>query len=714
MKGGQCFSKALLENCCQKLGLDYLQVYKRYLSKLCHPDLPQIFDEEDTARELYMVDSPETPPFMMNCSSTGHLTSIQRCLSYMSGKKVSIALFIKKESMMNTIDRIFYNGDSERVLNGQNPAKEDEEIILPFYVTVTNYSNTSKNKRNSGEDFVLESVENVSRSELTSPPQFCNPLSTVAINNGCILKSLVKLLEEDEDNWNDLVPSAYKCFMDLVEDPMIIDEMIGAPVLFVVHEGVELTRDIKRHSRELEAQRFSFLGIVGTRMPIQDLESLDDVAIIGATSTHLYLLPQEYEIKLKSDLRSVNKTKQNCFKPESLTGSSQRDQEEVDDSFSERAEGESEKRNFPCSCELCQDDESTRQLNMSQDGPQRQYVTQLDAFQLLHILGLDSKENIDAVKKACDLSLSAYDIESSTKYLEDDGEASLLEEPLTYTRPCSKVVATQEAALIGYTDALESECTISQDIFQDAAKNFKVFIPNEECSNDHRQMSVRKMVEQFYSHVLDRIELLRRSKQKVLAPLMEVLASYKMAHDKFFLDMKGLTEKDCDDTYKNSLWGQLEHRLRRLESRQWLLGFASSRYDNVMLVSNLVSILKEKYNTSPRLIRKGTSVRSITIPSHALSFVDIQNLLAPGYSLQKFSIITGIANEEVKKFSFPFKEFTSLDYLESNHLPSTTSSYYNAFKNLTPTQDEVDELIEFYNKKGFKNVGEYLTYYLKW
>lgn len=94
-----------------------------------------------------------------------------------------------------------------------------------------------------------------------------------------------------------------------------------------------------------------------------------------------------------------------------------------------------------------------------------------------------------------------------------------------------------------------------------------------------------------------------------------------------------------------------------------------------------------------------------------IHFKDAQKLLAPGYSLAGLCKMTNLPN--INKSVFPFGLLDSNSYLEEIILPSDPKLWYSRLSDSTPSQEIVDEALAKFSKHNFKNVADYLIFYLK-
>ena len=175
-----------------------------------------------------------------------------------------------------------------------------------------------------------------------------------------------------------------------------------------------------------------------------------------------------------------------------------------------------------CPCEPCI---SCRDFdyNMSACGPQRLYKSDLGLVDLLKVVGRHDAETEAALLAAGDLSVASFDVESSGRRLdcsvgnEDAAFPVPVGQPDTRHLP-REVYAVHEPVLVGFSDHLmlqQGEETIVLEVI--------------EGDGDERHLEGR-----FLDLVFERRELAVKEKFRLLAPLLDWLAAYRIAHFSFF------------------------------------------------------------------------------------------------------------------------------------------------------------------------------------
>ena len=81
-----------------------------------------------------------------------------------------------------------------------------------------------------------------------------------------------------------------------------------------------------------------------------------------------------------------------------------------------------------------------------------------------------------------------------------------------------------------------------------------------------------------------------------------------------------------------------------------------------------------------------------------------------GFSLASFCQLSGLKET---KLVFPFKSFTSHDFLKKTSLPTDAESWFNDLTQKQASQQDIERAHNDFKKSGAKNIGEYLETYLK-
>jgi hypothetical protein len=423
-----------------------------------------------------------------------------------------------------------------------------------------------------------------------------------------------------------------------------------------------------------------------------------------------------------------------------------------------------EKPKVACPCSPCQ--ESLRFLaGMSANGPQTLVKTRLSLFDLLRLLGKLDAQTEALVRRACSLSVGAFDVESVATPISLAGDEDLAFPPgetsELHTPIPRRIHAVHEPVLIGFQDKL----------MLDREKKPLIFGHSDEARP-------RGLEEDFLAALRHARDTAVREKYKLLSGLLEWVEHYKEAHFKFFQTqgmvpedyfasqgweespsdggMDGDYFSDEDDDYCEEpaakrpkggatqrqewekqlrdkfpdgddeglkaekqlaqveiswrwcIFGQLEAALHGLANNYQVFAFNGEGFDLVILAGRLATLAKEQKLRKVAMNRDGGRVRWIKFGGIVLS--EIKRLVSPGTSL---AALAKTYNLEESKGIFPWDLFTSVSYLETKRLPADAASWVSALNPThAPTQQEVDEVQRLYDSSGFECVGDYLRHYL--
>ena len=161
-------------------------------------------------------------------------------------------------------------------------------------------------------------------------------------------------------------------------------------------------------------------------------------------------------------------------------------------------------------------------------------------------------------------------------------------------------------------------------------------------------------------------------------------------------------------SWKYSLFGKIEARLKRLTQAYYVWALNGSSFDFVLLCSQLMVFAKENKIGPVSVQKEGSKLRWLKLAG--VRFCEIQHLLFPGTSLAS---LAKTCNLKDAKGIFPFDKFTSMDYLDESKLPQLSKDWQSLLNpTKAPSQQEVDEALSLFEREGFVNVGEYLQHYL--
>ena len=132
-----------------------------------------------------------------------------------------------------------------------------------------------------------------------------------------------------------------------------------------------------------------------------------------------------------------------------------------------------------------------------------------------------------------------------------------------------------------------------------------------------------------------------------------------------------------------------------------VLNFNSASYDLNLIKPTLIQILLKDI----QFVIKRTN-NYLFLKTFKLRFLDIKNLLAPGFSYRKFLVAY---RAELRKFYFSYEFVTDLDKLKSG-LPEH-SVFYSSLSKSNINQEEYNLVIKTWMEKGWNSLREMLIYY---
>ena len=226
-----------------------------------------------------------------------------------------------------------------------------------------------------------------------------------------------------------------------------------------------------------------------------------------------------------------------------------------------------EQKGRKCVCEICSD--NSYSLNMAKVGPEKLMTYQPDVTELLRLMGLDTKENIESVEKLCELSVASMDIESTTL-------------PLDLSPPVDRATGVDHSVidgviLEGHLQKIQKPLMIAHmDALMDEPTVFVVKSDDEEAIYD--------MMKDYWTFVRGRQEECTREKKLLVVSLLDLLSEYKLRHTHFYMAWKPSTpttsadndgdyDVDIPNTWRQSVPGKLETALLRLTSNYAVFSF---------------------------------------------------------------------------------------------------------------------------------------------
>jgi len=690
-------SKVLLQFYAERRGTSMLEVYRTYLKStlnvnISHGSLAVLDDE--LLGEFFQMGDCSKPPRFLDFENLVDLSRLERCLD----ARLVIYMADRSRKRRRYYDKRIY----DLLIPGRDALPVDHFLLEAEVV--------KSGRRN--KVWRLSPMPPAEVALLPSPRELeSHFMQASALGSPCLVGALRRLLlpvEEEEEV--EQQPRCDSLLSLLTTDVSELYRAVGEQPFLLVSHVHTTTRMRKKDSSDF----FATLTVVTD--PEERKQTLRKMAVVSVTvDGYLYLMKEAQAkelLKLAPGLSANFKRLPfpNVAAGEQVCSQQQQQQQQQDG----------------CRCRACVSMENFA-ANMDRFGPSRLYRTALTAIDLLKVLALDTPENLEALDEASMLSLSSIDLESLTVKLESQpvgleaqhgfSRVGLSSVPLKGHR-----FAKQLPVLLGIYDAFDERLGLDCEILS---------LPSLEVGEA-----------QAYCVFADRLlELLearkarcKALKQELLQPLLEELARYRVAHDLFF-ESEGLSAAAASDedeepkkkkkkkkkkvvdpatqVWQGGLWGKLEGRLLRLIDSYDVTAFNGANYDFPLLVTHLMTRARSKnLNTRLYMQREGTSVPSFQIGR--IKFFEAGKLMAPSYSLRSLAKMTNI---DMEKGLFPFDLWTSMSFLDQPKLPPDAASWKSQLQGggnsqAGPSQLEIDEVLALYERKGFKNVLEYLQYYL--
>ncbi len=351
------------------------------------------------------------------------------------------------------------------------------------------------------------------------------------------------------------------------------------PILFVTLGKTKLaTRTNVCVTKKPGASHFVTVALVGpplSQMSCLDLESIKKVACFvgggGEASWHLCLLKQSFRTHVLRELiKTTHKDKLQNRNVLDLPKVTREETQQAAASVRDKKKKyvtRAEQKGRKCVCENCSD--NAYSLNMSKVGPERLITYSPDVTELLRLMALDSEENVEAVKKLCELSVASMDIESTTL-------------PLDLDPPVDRATGIDHSVidgviLEGHLQKIQKPLMIAHmDALMDEPKVFVVKSDDEEA--------IYSMMIDYWNFVRTRQSECKREKKLLVEAIFDLLSEYKLKHMQFYLSWKpsqpatSADEKenevvDIPNTWRQSIPGKLETALNRLTSNYAVFSF---------------------------------------------------------------------------------------------------------------------------------------------
>jgi hypothetical protein len=440
----------------------------------------------------------------------------------------------------------------------------------------------------------------------------------------------------------------------------------------------------KSHS---ESSDYHFFAILKTTCCLKNVR----VASVTNDKMYIYLLHEQFEnsvIHLESRNRNPGRNPLETKKKDKVNFSS---------TFVKRLE---------CKCQCCEN-KNDYITNMEESGPQELYKIKMSGFDQLKMLGLFNKQTEETLLEACKLSMAAFDVEAMTIKIDSligNEDLNFPFETVSQKKFPRMAIARQVPILISWSDNLRLKEGLEPLVY----------------AYDEKEKD--SMIGQFIEDLLDQKERCFEAKLELLADLNQWISIFEEAHYKYFNINKEAEEDDSEEmktnrknalySWKYGIFGLFANHLERLASRYIVWGFNCEAYDLVILCSMMTTYLKNTGRSQIRMQREGSKVKHFAFKG--IQIREAKQLLGPGFSLETFSTMCELENPEEKKGKFPFDKLTSINFLTEKKLPAKACDWKNTLNpKASLTQEQVNEVLNLYEEKGFESVGEYLEYYLK-
>ena len=350
-------------------------------------------------------------------------------------------------------------------------------------------------------------------------------------------------------------------------------------------------------------------------------------------------------------------------------------------------------KSYTCRCDVCLvAGEYKNNFKYFTTQPRKSIV--LSTVEYMKMFNLYNKQEIENLIKTYKLSIAAIDLESFTIELEK-GNKNL--KNVSTIGEETKIIAKQEMGLLGYGDSITEN------------EHIKIFTAKHTGSQ-------QVMVDSFLNHLLERAEIIRIQKEKLLKNLINFINDVYFFHCKFWknqLKSEDLMDKNemINNSFNNGIFGKFKKHIQRLTKCLYVFTFNGGKYDFVLLHKYLVTSIKKKNNNPPlKIIKNGSKFLRMKINKTEICFVDILDMLGPGCSLSQFAELT---QQKEAKMVFPFSYFTSMSILNEKELPKNRNYWYNILKQQYYSESDIQYALNEFKRTKSKNIGEYLEHYLK-
>lgn len=353
---------------------------------------------------------------------------------------------------------------------------------------------------------------------------------------------------------------------------------------------------------------------------------------------------------------------------------------------------------YPCRCDTCLLGKKSYSMNVALNGPQQRTSIELNTLEFLQFFNLKTSLILQNLEKVYDLSIASLDIECYNQEISESGQNL---SNISYIGSKTSVVSKQEMCLIDYGD------------------HFMKKKPDHELFRITINNLAQQVVDDLMNHIFFRHEVIMQEKEELMEPLYDFVKRYQTAHNNFWiaelqkdssLKPKSFT-KIISDSFDNSLIGKFKKHLKKLKQMLYIYAHNGGAFDWVLMHRYIATHLKLKGHKKPlNTIKRESRFVKLSIPKTGICFVDSLDMIGIRCSLAKFAELTGQTDT---KMVFPFKCFTSPEFLKQTKLPKKKKMWYNDLQQRYYTDEEIEEAHRAYNKMGAKNIGEYLEAYLK-